>query len=242
MSKPINKDSWSNKTLTIRLAGDRARKLKAIANAMDAGATPYHALDHSIDIAEAEVRGFGHHDKELDEISDKLSDISAGVVHIGVESTKGAGDHSAIMQRLDEMHRFLALLAGSAAGDSEGNEPMPISDWLNRIAEDEPNLQFLLARATWQGLERRGESKADLDVLVERVATKQDAADARIKRPPSVVRLGRVLAGIDAHAKILFQDFYIACQRNSDGRWKLTIREIGPQGSLGPATLFTVEQ
>ncbi|SEA43608.1 hypothetical protein [Acidovorax soli] len=242
MSKPINKNPWSNKTLTIRLAGERARRLSAVAKSMEVGTTPYHALDRCIEIAEADISGIGRHSEELIEISDQLNQLSGSMADISRHAIHGTDTHDSMDRKLDEMRKFLALLADSAASESDGNEPMPISDWLNRIAAEEPNLKYLLARATWQGLERRGETKADLDVLVERVATKQDEPGARIKIPPCVVRIGRVLAPLEAHSKILFKDFYIACQRNEASFWLLTIREIGPQGSLGPTTLFTSEQ
>ncbi|MDY0747934.1 hypothetical protein SNE35_25760 [Paucibacter sp. R3-3] len=235
---------WDKPIAAVRLSGERKRKLGAIAKALGSNATPTQILDHCIDIVASESNEASSTHQKLDAISAQGRDLAGSLAGVADDMDRGFGmAREALADIKIELHdarELLALIAGAASSDGDDGEPMPISEWLRRSTADEPACRYLLARATWQAVARRGTDRVDMDVLVERVASQPAAAEGLARMPAALVRIDRLACSSETHAKTILADFYIGCQRGADGEWSLDFREIGPSGSIGGNSMLAI--
>lgn len=241
--------AWRRAAVTFRLTRQRSEDLLALSGEKS-GASPTAALDLAIALAMQERRREAQ-DKP-DSISalqgaaaDALTTESGARVSLAAElreeSARMRGMLADIAAQLRELQDAIVVAASQAdaelhdsGGGVSDTEPEPLRAWLQREALMLRRPAFLV-KALWSGSRRLANSGVRVELSVQRLASAELPGPAG-RGASVVVHLSKAGSGEQSFQWDQPDAFYLMCQREPDGRWRIGLRLAASDRTLAPVS------
>ncbi|MYN11236.1 hypothetical protein [Pseudoduganella aquatica] len=247
-----NRSAWERPAVTFRLSSRRRQDLLALGGGR-AAASPTSALDIAIALALQAARddersgltpNEGNGDRanaarvEIAEPLDGGGELRPLVASLREDAARTRGMLADVASQVRELRD--AILSAASQADDENSEsdaalaaPEPMRSWLNREALALPR-PALLVKARWIASRRLSASNVRIELGVQRQAAVVEGAAG--PGASATISLDMPVSGERPIRLDRPEAFYLMCQREANGAWRIGLRLVSADGKLAPAS------